>query len=510
MRDGLGLEVAVDRFVDELTPLLADILASVEGRDPSTAELDVTTEAFELVCACIDADELATDPELWALLAIFGPRVDLPLLRSTPTAIRDARWLRGRSAWLHRPSTMFEIFCGVDARDAGARATVYYHHAMRVAYLVAAVDSHPGRTELLAIERYRGVLLRAMTAHGLSGPRHGGPITTPAGVGTGPPGPGGVDRRDGAEGGRRRHDGHRSAPDTADDRDDAAEGATGEVEEPEDLPPARPLEELYEELDALVGLQSVKEEIRLVAALTQVQVLRAERGLPSLDTSRHLVFTGNPGTGKTTVARLLAEIYRTLGVVERGQLVEVDRAGLVAGFVGQTAQKVTEVFDRADGGILLVDEAYALLRGSESDFGREAIDTIVKLTEDRRDRVVVILAGYPEEMAALVAANPGMRSRFGRTIEFPDYTTEELVDVFSTICVRHRYEPGPGVLEAVRTWIEAQPRGPGFGNGRLVRNLFEEAVARHARRVVEVAEPTDEHLVTLDLEDLPEVDPTLG
>ena len=162
--------------------------------------------------------------------------------------------------------------------------------------------------------------------------------------------------------------------------------------------------------------------MKLVTSLLRVQRIRAERGLPVLDQSRHLIFTGNPGTGKTTVARLLAQIYRTLGVVERGHLVETDRAGLVAGFVGQTAPLVTARFDEADQGVLLIDEAYSLVRGGERDFGREAIDTIVKLIEDRRDRIVVVMAGYPDEMDELIEANPGLRSRFPKVIHFPDYT----------------------------------------------------------------------------------------
>ena len=171
-----------------------------------------------------------------------------------------------------------------------------------------------------------------------------------------------------------------------------------------------------------------------------------------LEQSRHLVFTGNPGTGKTTVARLLAQIYRTLGVVEKGHLVETDRSGLVAGFVGQTATKVVEVFDAADQGALLIDEAYSLIRGGDNDFGREAIDTIVKLVEDRRDRLVVIVAGYPDEMAELVDANPGLQSRFPKTIHFPDYTTDELVAIFEMTA-------GKGPLRAHR-------RGQGQGRGR--------------------------------------------
>ena len=489
MTDALALDVAVHRFIDDVAPLVEDLLRALPGRDPSTARRDTITEAFDLVCACIDADGLATDPELWALLKIFAPIMDSALLRSTPTAIREAKIIKGRIEWLETPSTMFDILAGVDARDGGHRARTYYDDALRVAYLVIALDSNPGRSELLAIERWRGVLLRHLDGAGVDRPVSGAPA---------------------APGGPRPTD-HTSGHATADDR------ATAEAPAPatdDELPPARPLEELLAELDDLIGMDDVKEEVRLVTALLEVQNLRRERDLPALETSRHLIFTGNPGTGKTTVARLLAAIYRTLGVVERGHLVETDRAGLVAGFVGQTATKTTEVFDRADQGVLIIDEAYALVRGSESDFGREAIDTIVKLVEDRRDRLVVIAAGYPDEMDRFVDANPGLRSRFPKTIHFPDYTTDELVAIFGSIAERGHYRVPEDTAAAVAAWLDDQPREKGFGNGRLVRNLFEAAVARQARRVVDIDEPTDDELLTLRPSDLPggatEPDPADG
>jgi SpoVK/Ycf46/Vps4 family AAA+-type ATPase len=221
------------------------------------------------------------------------------------------------------------------------------------------------------------------------------------------------------------------------------------------------------------------------------------------------VFTGNPGTGKTTVARLLAQLYSSLGVVPKGHLVESDRSQLVAGYVGQTAVQVRKVFDEADGGILLIDEAYALARGGEGDFGKEAIDTIVKLVEDRRDSIIVIVAGYPEEMTEFVDSNPGLRSRFPKTIHFADYTTDELVGIFETLAREQQYTPEPATVTKVRAWLDAQPRIKGFGNGRLARNLFEAAVTRQAERLVAVTAPTDEQLCTLTEADVPGLAETL-
>jgi SpoVK/Ycf46/Vps4 family AAA+-type ATPase len=248
-------------------------------------------------------------------------------------------------------------------------------------------------------------------------------------------------------------------------------------------------------------METVKREVRLVADLTRVEKLRRERGLPVLEQSRHLVFTGNPGTGKTTVARLLSRIYRSLGIVEKGHLVETDRSGLVAGYVGQTATKVVAAFDRADQGTLLIDEAYSLIRGGEDDFGREAIDTVVKLVEDRRDRLVVILTGYTGEMALLVAANPGMKSRFPKSIHFPDYSSEELVAILQMTASKGKFELTDDAKAKAQAWLDAIPRDTGFGNGRLVRNLFEHAVGRQATRLAAVESPTDEQLLTLESED---------
>jgi SpoVK/Ycf46/Vps4 family AAA+-type ATPase len=272
------------------------------------------------------------------------------------------------------------------------------------------------------------------------------------------------------------------------------------------LPPARAIEELLAELDALIGLDHVKAEVRRLTSLLQVQSLRAERGLRTIEVSRHLVFTGNPGTGKTTVGRLLAQIYRSVGVVSVGHLVETDRSDLVAGYVGQTATKTRAVLDSALGGMLLIDEAYALARGGENDFGLEAVDTLVKFMEDHRDDLAIVAAGYPDEMQTLLDTNPGLKSRFTRTVHFPDYTDDELEQIFGGLCDKNHYSLSDDALLRVRHLIGVEPRTRGFGNARFVRNLFEAAVAHQAMRVAPLQDPSTEHLVTLIATDIVSVD----
>jgi SpoVK/Ycf46/Vps4 family AAA+-type ATPase len=252
-------------------------------------------------------------------------------------------------------------------------------------------------------------------------------------------------------------------------------------------------------------LADVKTEVRLMTNLLRVQQMRRDRKLPVVEQTLHMVFVGNPGTGKTTVARLLAGIYRELKIVSKGHLVETDRSGLVAGYVGQTATKVRETVTSALGGVLLVDEAYALAQGGERDFGAEAIATLLNLMENHRDDLVVILAGYTGPMADLIAMNPGLRSRFRKTITFPDYSTNELLEIFGRICEEHRYRPDRGALDKLKALLDAQPRDESFGNARLVRNVFESAITRQASRVVEIERPSDDHLIDLIAADIPDL-----
>lgn len=274
----------------------------------------------------------------------------------------------------------------------------------------------------------------------------------------------------------------------------------------EEKPPERPdPEALLKELDGLVGLEKVKSNVRSLINLVKIRKLREENGLPVPSMSLHLVFMGNPGTGKTTVARLIAKLYFAIGVLSKGQLVEVDRSGLVAGYVGQTAIKTGEAIKKALGGVLFIDEAYALASGGDSgqDFGKEAIEIILKAMEDSRNDLVVIVAGYEGLMEKFIASNPGLESRFNRYLIFEDYNAEQLYEIFSRMCEKNQYTLTENAAAAVKAHLTEMYdcRDENFGNARDVRNFFENLMTVHADRVASIQSPTKENLMEFEKED---------
>ena len=262
---------------------------------------------------------------------------------------------------------------------------------------------------------------------------------------------------------------------------------------------------LLKELNSLIGLSEMKKEITKLINVLKINKLRREKGMSETPVSCHLVFSGNPGTGKTTVARLLAKIYKSLGILSNGQLVEVDRSKLVAGYVGQTAIKTAEVINEALGGILFIDEAYSLTVGKgENDFGQEAVDTLLKGMEDHRDDLIVIVAGYPELMNEFLESNPGLRSRFNRFISFEDYTPPEMLAIFKLFVRKANYILGKDVEESILRDFATMFCDPpqGFANGRTVRNYFETVISNQSSRLAESTEVTEQDLLTITMEDL--------
>lgn len=258
-----------------------------------------------------------------------------------------------------------------------------------------------------------------------------------------------------------------------------------------------------DELDSLIGLESVKKDVRSLANFVKLQQKRDESGLKSSNISYHCIFTGNPGTGKTTVARIIADIYKELGVLKNGQLIETDRSGLVAEYVGQTATKTNEIIDKALDGVLFIDEAYTLV-GGENDFGKEAIATLLKRMEDDRDRLIVILAGYTNEMEGFLDQNPGLRSRFSRYIDFPDYSAEELCRIFALLAKKNDYfysdETSTLLRDKMNSLIDNKPKD--FGNARYVRNVFEKAIQNQADRLSSKEEISEDEMKELIIEDI--------
>jgi stage V sporulation protein K len=264
-------------------------------------------------------------------------------------------------------------------------------------------------------------------------------------------------------------------------------------------------EYLIEELNGLIGLNQVKTDINNLVNLVKIMKIREERGLSVPKKSLHLVFTGNPGTGKTTVARLISEIYHSLGLLSKGHLVETDRSGLVAGYVGQTALKVQEIVNKALGGILFIDEAYSLFSGKGSqDYGEEAINTLLKLMEDNRDDLIVIAAGYPDKMNEFIESNPGLKSRFNKYIFFPDYGPDELFSIFKKMSLDHQLHFSDQVEYVAKQGFTKifEKRTPHFGNGRDVRNIFEHTLSNQANRLVEVDNLSDSELNEIKIDDL--------
>ncbi len=265
------------------------------------------------------------------------------------------------------------------------------------------------------------------------------------------------------------------------------------------------LDKLMEELNGLTGMESVKKEVANLVNLLKICRIRQSKGLQVPPTTNHLVFLGNPGTGKTTVARILSKIYHGLGVLSKGHLVEVDRSGLVAGYMGQTGEKVMEVVEKAKGGVLFIDEAYALAANKQDgDFGQEAIDILNKAMEDFRDDLIVIAAGYHDEMQEFLDANPGLRSRFNRTIEFPNYTAEELVEIICNRAAKLDYNFEPEALEFIKNKFNQVLSFPpeNFGNARSVRNYLNNAINNQANRLVSETNLQEDELMTIKVEDL--------
>lgn len=277
-------------------------------------------------------------------------------------------------------------------------------------------------------------------------------------------------------------------------------------EKPDTVVVNEPLEgDPYKELDELIGLGAVKEEVRSLANFVKLQKQRQDKGLKTPKLSYHLVFTGSPGTGKTTVARIVARIYKDLGILKKGHTVETDRSGLVANYVGQTATKTNAVVDSALNGVLFIDEAYALVpENASQDYGQEAISTLLKRMEDDRDKLVVIIAGYTNEMKRFIDSNPGLQSRFNRYINFPDYTAEELVDIFKMYVKKNEYTIGWEAMEMLNEKLNyaVEHKDRNFGNARYVRNVFEKAIQAQANRLSGKTGLSERQLTEITIDDL--------
>ncbi|MDR1838793.1 MAG: AAA family ATPase [Treponema sp.] len=270
----------------------------------------------------------------------------------------------------------------------------------------------------------------------------------------------------------------------------------------------RTLPELLAELNELIGLQKVKDKVNNLISYQKVQEIREEQGLSTVRGTLHLAFTGKPGTGKTTVARIVGRIYKQIGLLSKGHFIEASRTDLIAGYQGQTALKVKQMMERAKGGVLFIDEAYSITENDHSDsYGRECLTELTKALEDYRDDLVVIVAGYTEPMNNFFESNPGLKSRFNTFIEFDDYTAEELEDILSMMCKNSDYVLSEEVRKRIRQYLsnQAAEKDEHFANGRLVRNIYDDLIMNHAKRVVDIKEPTSEILSVINPEDFLEL-----
>ncbi|MDY0913451.1 AAA family ATPase [Rathayibacter festucae] len=387
--------------------------------------------------------------------------------------------------WRSSPTDLLAGLVAARSEQAGA-----YARALTEVVSAASALGQPGIGGIAAASATAAAQLGAVPTPSTSAPA--APRDLPAGVP-------GVDEIL-ARLRRTEHDGPQDEPGPV----AAAPPASPAPEsEPEPLEPPEAIEDLLAELDALIGLDRVKSEIKRQTQLLRIDTLRQAAGLTTPTLTRHLVFTGNPGTGKTTVARLVSRIYRSLGILSKGVLVEVDRSELVAGYLGQTSMKTAEVIASARGGVLFIDEAYAL---ALDQYGAEAVTTLVKDMEDHRGDLVVIVAGYSGPMQGFLDTNPGLASRFSTTIDFADYSDEELSAIFARLAASADFTPTEEAVAAFADVAAAQERTEAFGNGRWVRNVLDAAIARHAWRLRDTEEPTLDELRTLEVEDVVEAE----
>lgn len=444
------LDIIVGRLIASFTP------AYREGywRYKSDPTVEIGRFVFRTVSALTTADGELSDDELWVVRTVFGEFPDDVLRNAVRRRASQGRKVLGEIPTFMDSMTRYDHLYGS-------------HHALEgvtaIKELLELLFSHLPEPDDRAVE-YANAFLGRLHGH-----------LEDSGIPT-------------------VHTQHKE------DSPGASTSIRGD-----DVGSINNLEPALAELDALVGLQSVKAEVSQLANLLKVRQLREAQGLPNPAISLHMVFTGNPGTGKTTVARILARILCGLGVVSRGAFVETDRSGLVAGYVGQTALKTRAVVTGALGGVLFIDEAYSLTSRGDQDFGAEAIETLLKMMEDYRSDLVVIVAGYTEHMASFVNANPGLRSRFARYIHFPDYGAHELAEIFSRLASGAGYRLAPDVTAALPARFESfvrQSNAAVLGNARFVRNLFEKALGRHANRIAAAGLKPGDELDLLTHQDL--------